>query len=175
MINLIANDKLKKLGCKWDGSQWVAPELAKDEAQAIKDMFYTDMVIIEAKLLDDEDAMFKSERWAYKDAATVGGYIVATCSGRDDGAVVMDGVAVIDGAFGSGGSRKNYHINQRKNTTIRLQVSKASLDIIDEESKKYGYTYKILSDNKPSHEQLIAEKQKLEARISEIDFILYGY
>jgi len=174
MINLIANDKLKKLGCKWDGSQWVAPALAKDEAQRIKDMFYTDMMIIEARLLDDDDAIFIREDWGYKNVVTIGGYIVATCSGRDDGVKIMDGVAVIDGQFTSGGSRKNYYVSQHENTTVRLKVSKHSLSIIDDESKG-RYTYKILNDDKPNHDQLLAERQRLQARLNEIEDILSGY
>jgi hypothetical protein len=167
MINLKANEKLKSLGCKWDGVDWIAPKLAKDEADAIKNEFYNDMIVVEIKLHEKE--WFKCVKWGYSHVRTVAGYIIASAKGRDSGAVIQDGIAVIEGKFSSGGSQKNYICDHTDSMTIKMEVSKNSLYLLDEETDRYSY--EILSTKKDEN-ALNEEKQKLLKRLSEIELEL---
>jgi hypothetical protein len=55
MINLIASDKLKALGCRWSGTEWIAPKLAQEEATSIKKMFYKNLITVEVLINKDRN------------------------------------------------------------------------------------------------------------------------
>lgn len=142
MINLIANEKLRALGCKWDGKEWIAPKLAVKEANLIKDQFYSDLVVVEVTTNPNES--LKGKDWGYVHVRTIGGYIVAKARGRDNGADIMDEVAVIKGKFTSGGSRKNF-MCEHGPVVVRLEIGRATLEYLDKEVSEGRYTYVILT------------------------------
>lgn len=170
MINLIANEKLKQLGCKWVGGQWVAPELAKQEADLIKNNFYGDLITIEVLHTDQNDRI-KGSSWGYSHVRLIAGYIVASAGGRDSGAKIADGVAIIDGRMTSGGSVKNFICDYTENLKIRMKVSRNTLDILDKEQAENKYTYTII-DQPLNTDSLKTEKEKLLQRLAEIDQLL---
>jgi len=55
-------------------------------------------------------------------AITVLGQTVAKASGRDSGAFVPTSVMLMDGAFFSGGSRKNWETRAEKDTKIQFKI-----------------------------------------------------
>jgi len=143
MINLIANDKYKSLGCKWDSSakQWVPPKLAKKEFEEIRDKFFSDLIVIEVKSLPDK--MLKGKDWGFIHVRMIGGYLVAKVNNRDSGAEIFKDIALIKGKFTSSGSRKNYFCDHDE-VILRLEVSKGSIEYIDKEVAEGIYTYEII-------------------------------
>ncbi len=161
MINLIANERFKNLGCKWVYGEWEAPKLAKDEANAIKKMFHEDLIAIEVTLTKDAD--FKGKDWGPQHVRMIGGYIVASASGRDSGARISEDVALISGKFTSGGSVKNYICVCSSEMTLRMEVSKNALEFLDKEVEEGRYTYRMLNPTIETDtlETLLEKKQSL--------------
>ena len=144
MINLKAIAKFKKMGGKWDGSEWIAPKLAKKEFDEIKKEFYEDLIVVEIKSNIDE--YLPGDMWGELHVRVIGGYLIAKVWGRDSGARISDDVAVIKGNFTSGGSIKNYVCQHEDEMIIRLEVSRNALKYLDEEVAQNRYTYKIISE-----------------------------
>lgn len=95
---------------------------------------------------------------------------IARARGRDTGAIVGDDVIFTEGKPTSGGSRANY-------TTIIPAGSIATVYSIPEtllgSELPDGVTYKIIQDDKiQEHKSLIIEREKLLARLEEINKIL---
>jgi len=168
MINLRANENLKTLGCKWDGKEWIAPKLAQKEAIEIKKKFYSDLISVEFTM--KEDGELKRERWGYSEVNTVAGYIVATVSGRDSGAKIQDGIAVISGKFISAGSIKNFYCDHTSDLVFRMEISKNALDDIELEGKD-RYKYKILEQEEEQEglEDLLTKQKELEKELQELN------
>ena len=169
MINLIANKQLKAMGCKWSGQEWIAPALAEKEVQAIKDKYYSKLVtilVVVKKGLEGED-------FGYSHARLVGGYIVATASGRDSGARVAEGVAFTKGSAKSGGSMKNFICSIDEGVHIKLRVSKNILADMDNEVSENRYSYEILDEITldsllETKKELLKKLQNIEIEINKI-------
>lgn len=129
MINLEFNSKVKALGAKWNGSAWVAPELAQAEFDALHLKYNQDLVAVELTVTDNNRT--PSAWLGNSHCVAIGGYVLATASGRDSGARLQDAVAVIDGKFSSGGSVKNYRccING-DSVRVRCKIARAMIDEI---------------------------------------------
>lgn len=168
MINLIANEKLKNLGCKWDGTRWIPPKLAKKEYTEILETFYSDLVTIEVHLTPGNK--FQGKEWAQRHVLTIGGYIIAYAKGRDSGAKIED-ISVIRGSFRSGGSVKNYMCTHTDDVILRMEVSRNALHYLDSERSKWGgrYTYIIMEDSEPDLNDLLTKKQSLIDELNEVE------
>lgn len=166
MINLIANEQFKKMGCKWQNGQWRAPELCEQEVYELQRKFYGDLIAIEVILTPGE--RFEGYDWAYCHARTIAGYIIATAKGRDSGAIISEGIAVMQGKFTSGGSVKNYICDHSENVTLRMKVSRNLIYLLDREVQEGRYTYKIMNQEK-SLETLNKEKEELLNKLQEIE------
>lgn len=165
MINLIANETFKSLGCKWSGSEREAPRLAEEEYEIIKTKYHRDLVVIEVTATPDRD--FKWYDWAYKNARTIAGYVIATARGRDSGAIVSREVSLLSGSFSSGGSVKNFMCTQSDNVVLRMEVARGTLGLLDAEVAEGRYTYKILAKEK-SNDQILKEIEALELQIAKL-------
>lgn len=163
MINLIANEQFKKLGSKWNGVKWEAPKLAESEHNEIIKKFYENLIIIEVSVCKNE--RLKGKDWGYSHVRMIGGYIVASAKGRDSGAKLSEGVAVISGKFTSAGSVKNY-ICDHDYVILRLEVSRNSLELLNAEVEENRYTYTILSEPEPINE---LEKFSMTELLAEIE------
>lgn len=126
MINLKFNAAVKALGAKWDGKNWVAPELAQQEFAALDARYNGDLVTVELTVTDsnrDSGAWLGSAH-----AVAIGGYVLATAYGRDSGAKVAPDIAVLSGNFTSGGSVKNYRCGISGDAVrVRCKVGRAML------------------------------------------------
>lgn len=168
MINLIANKELKDLGCKWNGIEWIAPKLAENETQEIKDYFYSDLITIEVMRTGDCGDL-RRETFGNASAVSIGGYVVATAWSKDSGAKISEGVAVLEGGFGSGGSNYKFYCRTKSGALkLRMQVSRKALLMLDEEVKVNRYSYRIIEE-KPSCEVLLSKRQSLLEQIKLID------
>lgn len=165
MINLIANQELKNMGCKWSGQDWIAPELGKDKAQEIKDRFYSDLITIDVQICLPE--FIEGGFLGAAHVRTIGGYVLAAAYGRDSGARIADGVVFLQGKMVSGGSMKNYRCLFSGSPVIRMKVSKNALNLLDFEVEKGLYTYSIIEDLNKSNNAL--EKFTIDELQSEIE------
>lgn len=96
---------------------------------------------------------------------------LARATGRDSGAKLGPGVIVLKGNFDSGGSAKNWSTRVLKGTVF--EIRDAPLCKVKEEMKNTDlYKIEILGDVDKA--ALMAEKEKLMARIAEIDELLSG-
>ena len=98
---------------------------------------------------------------------------IARARGRDTGAIVGDDVIFTEGKPTSGGSRANYiTIIPAGSIAIVYSIPETLLD----SELPDGVTYKIIQDNKiQDHKSLIIEREKLLARLEEINKILGDY
>ena len=143
MINLNANRSFKALGARWNGVRWEAPALAKKEFEEINSKFYKDMIVVEINHDSNSNADLDWDYFGYKHAKTVAGYIIATACGRDSGAVIADGVAVIKGRFTSevAENRYSYTIINDSNKDQLTQQRDAllkKLEEIEQELKNFN-------------------------------------
>ncbi len=103
------------------------------------------------------------------DSARLCGKIVARATGRDSGAKVGEDVVLEKGTFTSGGSAKNWETQIEKGAIFTLKhVPKSKIDDFDKD-----YFTKLSCEKEGvDADALKAEKEKLLARIAEIDKIL---
>ena len=169
MINLNFNEEAKKLGAKWDSKnkRWVASDLSVEEFKNLEQKYFSDLVVIDVAL-KKEDSTFSSCAFGYNQCRHLCGYVLALAEGRDSGAKIMSGVAVLDGGFTSAGSAKNFRCDAKTFTKVRLKVGKSILaDILSDDD--YIVT---VHDSIIDKQALITEKEKLLARLAEIDRLL---
>lgn len=98
------------------------------------------------------------------------GRIIARATGRDSGARLGDGVVLLSGQFSSGGSVRNWKTTWKAETTIMLR------DVPEPVSDGICDGWEIVSSDPQlpvvDRDVLIAEKERLSSRISEIDAVL---
>lgn len=153
MINLIANEEFKKLGCVLKAGQWTPPKLAKKEFLMIQKKFFEDLIAVEIKI--NEGFKLKRKGWGTLDSSLVAGYVVATVQSRDSGARLAKDICVLEGKFDSTGSIKNYFCDHTNELVLRLYVSKNILDLLDKEVLEERYSYKIIDDDENFEQDLI--------------------
>lgn len=165
-------------GAKWDSANrcWTIPADMVDEAREIMVSVYgycdeqdsAETVTVE---INTTDSLWSAER----ESITMFGKTVAQAWGRDTGAKVGADVAIISGKVGSNGSAKNWVSTVEAGSKIILKnVSKAIYEKeIEATLAKYGKdcTIKVIDQN-IDREALKAEKEKLMARLAEIEKLL---
>jgi hypothetical protein len=194
-INALQNDKiaiytpynpefvaaLKKRigGCRWnaDGKCWTAPASAVENVREIMRDVYG---------ADDQQAaseptckvrMIVTDTLIGKCApATAFGRIIASATGRDSGARLGDGVALLQGRVYSDGSFKNWKTCIDCDSVLEISdvpVSKWQryLDSVAA-GEDLGYTAERIDAPTVNHEALEAEKVRLLARLAEIEKLL---
>ena len=109
-------DACRKLGGKWDGAEkaWVFSGMVADEVDALDDIFNSALAVYEIT--------FETGFGAHQSAMDICGYTVARATGRDSGAPLADGVALLEGGFSSGGSTKNWETTVTAGTKIRMEL-----------------------------------------------------
>lgn len=95
---------------------------------------------------------------------------IAHRPGRDYSVRLGDGVVVVEGGFpGSGGSMKNPALSPKDGTV--LEIRDLPRTAVEAEMAKYG-GIEIVEESGPSVEELLAERERLLARLAEIDQLL---
>lgn len=103
----------------------------------------------------------------------IAGRKVASVSGRDSGARLGDGIVLLEGAFSSGGSMKNPGLFAREGTTIEiLDLPKAKADELVAGEEAYVASAEIVGETTLDVDALKEERERLQARIGEIDALL---
>lgn len=162
----------KELGGKWNGAAWVFDaRLAEDVASLYRSVYgewpgdVQDYVTIRATALID----------TYEDKGGIFlfGRCLARAYGRDSGARLGEGVILREGRFASGGSMKNWTTKVLAGTVVEvMDVPRQSVDAGDYDPDIWKV--EILEQAAPTidREALEAEKERLLARIAQIDELL---
>lgn len=157
-------------GARWNSSSkcWTVPEECLDRAREIMVDIYG--------YADDEPAETVTVKltcigWysELREGVTVLGKTIAQAWGRDSGAKVGDDVILLNGTIASGGSAKNWTTNVSEGAEFKLlNVSKS---LFEKWSDTDSFKAEIIS-TKVDKDKLIEEREKLLARLAEIDKIL---
>lgn len=164
--------KIKKIGGrKWNGAEkcWEVPET---EIETVRE--YMMAVYGETDKADDSEKVtvkvtFNEEEYATCESIFLFGKAIARAMGRDSGARVCDDVTVLSGKLTSGGSARNWRTVATEGTVIKVRnVPKAALGLTGE----MNVTVEVIEEKELDRAALIAEKEKILARLAEIEKLL---
>lgn len=164
----------KSLGGRWNSVEKCWSFDSRDEENVRKlcqDIYGTDGT--ESELVTVRIAANRDLESDYCDSFYLFGRQIARATGRDSGAYPCDGVVVVSGRkFQSGGSRKNWKTIIKKDTVFEVRdVPKLAVE--NEDSYDYkNYCSVEIVENTIDRSALIVEREKLLARIAEIDKVL---
>lgn len=164
--------KIKRIGgSEWDGMErcWIIPASELDIARKYMQEEYG-----ETDLPDDEERVTVDVKFCYDEYETTSsiclfGRPVIKAWGRDSGARTCEDVTLIEGRIYSAGSMKYWETCVEKGTVLRIKnLTRAALEL------EPDYEIEITEVQKPGAdvEALMIEKEKLLARLAEIDKIL---
>ena len=125
--NALLVEKCRALGGKWDpdARAWVFSGIVSDEIEALDEIYNSDPVAVELTA--------KSELSAWHAPVDFLGFSLARATGRDSGAKLADGVALMSGKIASGGSMKNWATVIRDGSVLRLEVPRALIDSAEQD------------------------------------------
>ena len=112
---------------------------------------------------------FNEETYKGKAPYTLGGFGLSIARGRDSGATTGEGVLLINGNIGSGGSMKNWSSEIEKGTKFKIKNFPVGAEAIFEEDAEFINIEYIDDENKEekinelekfSAEELLAELEK---------------
>lgn len=144
MINLIANKKFKKLGCKWTGKEWMPPEVAIEDFEKVKREFFEDLIIIKVIRSKDNTNFLKAAEMGIARCILIGGYSAASCFSNDSQIKLGEEVALIEGEINARGSRKNYFVDYSDEFILKMKVSRHAIKYIKKEVKENRYSYEVV-------------------------------
>lgn len=167
--------RIKNCGGRWDTETrtWKISEQALDDARQIMQDVYgeTDQPFAGSTVtlcIKTTDSI-----WETRKPIVVAGRVVASAFGRDSGARVGDGIAFIEGGPKSGGSVKNWQTCLDAGCVIKIyNVPAAKAQEVVENPPYSGMVCAIEQPETIDRAALVAEREKLLARIAEIDRIL---
>ena len=130
-------ERCRELDGLWDrdAKAWVFSALVEDQVELLDIYWNNDIVHVQITLPNGLTARCQ--------AVTIGGYTIATASGRDSGATVAQGVALISGDVDSGGSRVNWETEIAEGSVLRLRMPKA---LIADLAQYQDYQIEILDE-----------------------------
>src|SRR5690606_18648972 len=165
----------RKLSGRFDRAAcaWNFPASQRERVAALlREVYGTDgsapipTVTLRVRLMD-------SLRYTYDASLELGGRRVARVFGRDGGARLSDGVVVVEGSIGSGGSRKNPRLTVADGTEIELlDVPRPIAERLAASTEGPVVSAAIVESEEIDREALAEERARLVARIAEIDALL---
>lgn len=164
--------KIKNIGGrKWNAAEkcWTIPETEIDTARR-----YMMEVFGETDKADEGERVtarikFNDEAYAERKGIVIFGKEIARAWGRDSGARAGEDVTIEAGAITSGGSRNNWRTVIEAGTVIKVRnLPEAALDI----ETKYDIEVERVEEEKIDRPALEQEKEKLLARLAEIEKLL---
>ena len=160
--------RIKMIGnAKWTGKAWSVPEAAVEEARAIMLDVYGETDVQESEKVKVK-LTFSEEVVRGRAPIVIYGKTIASARGRDSGARIGEDVAIIKGAAKSDGSAKNWCTVITEGTELTVDNVPASM--LDEELPE-GVTAEVMPHG-IDKEALLKEKERLEARLAEIEKLL---
>lgn len=162
----------KRLNGRWSKPAWVFDARDADRVRAL---------CVECYGTDGTTADLVTLRitWTRAEYAELGpiavrGRTVARAAGRDSGAQLGDDVVILDGEFRSGGSMKNWRtVAQAGTIALVRDFPRAAAEALVADSDSDSRVYAIEPEAPAvDADALRAERERLVARIAEIDRLL---
>lgn len=170
--------KAKKLGGKWSAASkaWIFDIRDEDRVKDLyRNIYGTDGDTPTGDLVTLRVNFFEGASDLHG-GVFVGGRCIGRATGRDSGASLANGIIIIDGRIYSGGSVKNWRTVVAEGTIVEIRdiPREKALEVIASGQTDSGDTIKaeILEPTSINREALEAEREKLLARITEIEAIL---
>ena len=169
--------KKKIGGAKWSSSKkcWLAPIESTDSVRKIMLSVYgesdnTSQVYVDIRV--EFTVGDYSERSPY----TIFGRILASASGRDSGARLGEKVELVKGKIGSGGSSKYWRTEINEGSVFIMRKVPKNLvdDWNSDDWNSDDILVSIIEDSVPNKDALLAERERLLARVEEINNIIGG-
>ena len=160
---------IKKIGgARWNSSEraWTIPAYAIEDARTIMRKVYGECDLPNDSPKVTVKLSFSEKVVEYCGPVTIMGKIIASAKGRDSGASVGDDVVFIEGSPESGGSRVNWTTVVPSGSVVVLHGVPSE---ILEEKLPEGVTFEVISESKPDRAALLRERERLLARLAEID------
>lgn len=109
-------NECKKLGGSWDAKTraWIFSGIVADKVEELDEIYNSSLIPVEITF----DRCVR----ACCEAVFLAGFKIAAATGRDSGAKMAEGVALIEGDVDSGGSMKNWVTSINEGTKIRMEV-----------------------------------------------------
>ena len=162
-------NRIKQLGGRWNASDkaWEIDERSIEAVRKVmREVYGQDDRPQE--LVDVRVTVGKSRLYADRGPVTLFGKIVASAFGRDSGARVGEGVAILSGGVESGGSRNNWKTVVLPESVIMIyDVPKLAVKERIDWDDQIG-TFEVVEKEDP-HAALRAEREALLARLAEIN------
>ena len=159
--------RIKLLGGRWNASKkcWTVSDFKVDDVRAAMRNIYgqDDSPVAETV---DVILTFDKEVSEWHAPVTILGRTIATAWGRDSGARMGDEVMFLEGKPKSGGSVKNWYTEIPEGCVVKLP--KLPKTAVTECELPEGVTMQVLGEE-IDRDALIAEKEKLLARLAEIE------
>lgn len=163
--------RIKQIGgAKWDSAEkcWTIPADCTDDARAIMREVYGEDDLPAKRVTVTVTVERNLDQW--RGPVELLGKVVASAFGRDSGAKVGDDATFVKGSPKSSGSMKNWHTTVPAGCVFRLRnVPEAK---IKEAEASDDYTFVIEDETAIDIPALQAEKERLLARIAEIDKLI---
>lgn len=169
-------DGVKRMGsAKWNPNSkcWTMPcEYIENIRKIMEDTFgYSDIstnetIKLRIKFLDDE--------FASQESVDVFGKRVAVAYGRDSGAKVGEDVILESGEISSGGSARYWTSKVSEGSIFYLFNVNKNLFLKEKDNLPYNIKILEVIEEECGNKRLIEEKERLLARIEEINRILQG-
>ncbi|MDQ8199388.1 hypothetical protein QEH56_14575 [Pelagicoccus enzymogenes] len=168
-FNSAFNWKAKDLAGKWKKPYWCFPLELEEQVRSICLRFHGDdgtgtvqTVVYDLVALDEMKCLCGP--------ITVNGRILLTARGNYGGAKMGDGVSLIEGSKGSGGSQNNWFTWLEKGSILKvLTVPLALKDEFAGAARTQGFEVKLVTAENKLVAELKDEKRRLLARLEEID------
>ena len=142
--NSVLIEKCRMLGGNWDkeAQAWTFSDLVADEVEKLDEKYNSISVAIEIAI--------NEELWQGKGPVELAGIKIAQAWGRDSNAKLGQGIALLAGSIGSGGSWKNWGTEVHKGSVIRLNVPELLIEDIENGDYGSSITIKRLNQVKES-------------------------
>lgn len=155
-------------GRRWNGSEgcWEVPETEVNTVRSfMMDVFgETDMATDDEKVT--VKVTFNDMESKRRESIVLFGKTIARAWGRDSGAKVGEDVTLLSGSVTSGGSVKNWTTVVREGTVLKVRnVPRKALEM----DTDLDVTVEVMESAEVDRVALIAEREKLLARLAEID------
>lgn len=136
--NTLLRDAARAHNGKWEGLEkaWIFSGLIANEIDALDEVFNSPTINVEVTFTEGLSTL--------QAPVTFIGYVLARAWGRDSGAQLEEGFAVVSGEFSSGGSVKNWRTKASDGTTIRMSVPSLLLKQEEGNFKAAGIEYRVL-------------------------------
>lgn len=163
--------KIKTIGgARWNGEAWVIPANALDVCRNIMKDVYGETDLPDESEKITVKVTLRETLAEEREPVVMFGHTIASAFGRDTGAKVADGVQFIDGQPTSGGSRSRWDTVVPDGSVFIIE--NVSRDKFNADREKYNADFEIVEQAGIDRAALMEERERLLARIAEIDKLL---